>query len=29
VHNFDAIPPVYGRDTFWREKHGDSQEPSQ
>jgi heme/copper-type cytochrome/quinol oxidase subunit 3 len=24
VHNFDAIPPVYGRDTFWREKHGDS-----
>ena len=23
-HNFDAIPPVYGRDTFWREKHGDS-----
>jgi cytochrome c oxidase subunit 1 len=22
VHNFDAIPPVYGRDTFWREKHG-------
>ncbi|HEX2438293.1 MAG TPA: cytochrome c oxidase subunit I [Methylomirabilota bacterium] len=24
VHNFDVIPPVYGRDTFWREKHGDS-----
>jgi heme/copper-type cytochrome/quinol oxidase subunit 3 len=23
VHNFDVIPPVYGRDTFWREKHGD------
>ena len=22
-HNFDAIPPVYGRDTFWREKYGD------
>jgi cytochrome c oxidase subunit 1 len=21
-HNFDATPPVYGRDTFWREKHG-------
>jgi cytochrome c oxidase subunit 1 len=21
-HNFDVIPPVYGRDTFWREKHG-------
>ena len=25
VYNFDAIPPVHGRDTFWREKHGDSQ----
>jgi cytochrome c oxidase subunit 1 len=24
VHNFDTIPPVYGRDTFWREKYGDS-----
>ena len=23
VHDFDEIPPVYGRDTFWREKHGD------
>jgi cytochrome c oxidase subunit I len=23
VHNFDTIPPVHGRDTFWREKHGD------
>jgi cytochrome c oxidase subunit I len=22
-HDFDTIPPVYGRDTFWREKHGD------
>ncbi|HEU5320043.1 MAG TPA: cbb3-type cytochrome c oxidase subunit I, partial [Methylomirabilota bacterium] len=22
-HNFDAVPPVYGRDSFWREKHGD------
>jgi cytochrome c oxidase subunit 1 len=22
-HNFDAIPPVHGRDSFWREKHGD------
>ncbi|HSE92455.1 MAG TPA: cytochrome c oxidase subunit I [Methylomirabilota bacterium] len=20
-HNFDEIPPVHGRDTFWREKH--------
>jgi cytochrome c oxidase subunit 1 len=24
AHNFDTIPPVHGRDTFWREKHGDS-----
>jgi cytochrome c oxidase subunit 1 len=24
-HDFDEIPPVYGRDTFWREKHGDAQ----
>ena len=23
VENFAALPPVYGRDTFWREKHGD------
>jgi cytochrome c oxidase subunit 1 len=23
AHNFDTIPPVYGRDTFWREKYGD------
>jgi heme/copper-type cytochrome/quinol oxidase subunit 3 len=22
VHDFDEIPPVYSRDTFWREKHG-------
>ena len=22
VHDFDEIPPVSGRDTFWREKHG-------
>jgi cytochrome c oxidase subunit 1 len=22
-HDFDTIPPVYGRDSFWREKHGD------
>src|SRR5213594_3478959 len=21
-HDFDAIPPVLGRDTFWREKYG-------
>jgi cytochrome c oxidase subunit I len=26
AHNFDAIPPVHGRDTFWREKHGDQRE---
>ena len=24
AHDFDTIPPVYGRDTFWREKYGDS-----
>ncbi|HEY3101127.1 MAG TPA: cytochrome c oxidase subunit I [Methylomirabilota bacterium] len=24
-HDFDEIPPVYGRDSFWREKHGDAQ----
>jgi heme/copper-type cytochrome/quinol oxidase subunit 1 len=24
VHDFDTIPPVYGRDSFWREKHGDA-----
>ncbi len=23
-HDFDTVPPVYGRDTFWREKHGDA-----
>ncbi len=22
VHDFDTIPPVYGRDSFWREKYG-------
>jgi len=22
-HDFDEIPPVYSRDTFWREKYGD------
>jgi cytochrome c oxidase subunit 1 len=27
VHNFDTIPPVYGRDTFWREKHGPGRAP--
>jgi cytochrome c oxidase subunit 1 len=25
VENFPVIPPVYARDTFWREKHGDRQ----
>jgi cytochrome c oxidase subunit I len=25
-HDFDAIPPVYGRDSFWREKYGDRPE---
>jgi cytochrome c oxidase subunit I len=27
VHNFDSIPPVYGRDTFWREKYGPRRAP--
>jgi cytochrome c oxidase subunit I len=22
-HDFDTVPPVYSRDTFWREKYGD------
>jgi cytochrome c oxidase subunit 1 len=22
VHDFDTVPPVHGRDTFWREKYG-------
>jgi cytochrome c oxidase subunit 1 len=26
-HNFDVTPPVYGRDTFWREKHGPARAP--
>ncbi len=26
-HDFDTIPPVYGRDTFWREKHGPRRAP--
>ena len=24
AHDFDEIPPVYSRDSFWREKYGDS-----
>jgi cytochrome c oxidase subunit 1 len=24
-HDFDEVPPVYGRDSFWREKYGDAQ----
>jgi cytochrome c oxidase subunit 1 len=24
-HDFDEIPPVYSRDSFWREKYGDAQ----
>ena len=27
-HDFDAIPPVYGRDSFWREKHGPRRGPA-
>ncbi len=26
-HNFDEIPPIYGRDTFWREKYGPRRGP--
>ncbi len=22
AHDFDTIPPIYGRDSFWREKYG-------
>src|SRR5438128_1988463 len=22
AHDFDTIPPIYGRDTYWREKYG-------
>ncbi len=28
AHNFDEIPPVYGRDTFWREKHPSARRPA-
>jgi cytochrome c oxidase subunit 1 len=27
VHDFDTIPPVTGRDTFWREKYGRGRAP--
>src|SRR5439155_412063 len=27
AHDFDAIPPVYSRDAFWREKHGPRRGP--
>jgi cytochrome c oxidase subunit I len=26
-HNFDEIPPVFGRDSFWREKYGPRRGP--
>ena len=26
-HDFDMIPPVYGRDSFWREKYGSRRVP--
>ena len=28
AHDFDAIPPIYGRDSFWREKYGPSPRPA-
>jgi cytochrome c oxidase subunit 1 len=27
AHNFDTVPPIYGRDTFWREKYGPRRPP--
>jgi cytochrome c oxidase subunit I len=27
-HDFDAIPPIYGRDSFWREKYGPRRGPA-
>ncbi len=27
AHDFDAIPPIYGRDSFWREKYGPRARP--
>src|SRR5262249_52542222 len=27
-HDFDAIPPIYGRDSFWREKYGPRRGPT-
>ena len=26
-HNFDEIPPIFGRDSFWREKYGPRRGP--
>jgi cytochrome c oxidase subunit 1 len=28
AHDFDAIPPVYGRDSYWREKYGPRRGPA-
>jgi cytochrome c oxidase subunit I len=28
AHDFDAIPPIYGRDSFWREKYGPRRGPA-
>ena len=27
-HDFDTIPPIYGRDSFWREKYGPRRGPT-
>jgi len=28
AHDFDTIPPVYGRDSYWREKYGPRRGPA-
>jgi cytochrome c oxidase subunit 1 len=28
AHDFDVIPPIYGRDSFWREKYGPRRGPT-
>ncbi len=28
AHDFDAIPPIYGRDSYWREKYGPRRGPA-
>ncbi len=28
AHDFDVVPPIYGRDSFWREKYGPRRDPA-